>query len=179
MNVQVHEVSVEQFILTLSNLKQFLLKAEGFAQARKFDMQVLLETRLFPDMFPLSKQIQTACDAAKFCGSRLTDVKAPVFDDKEANFQDYIKRIDKTIDYLKSLDREDFLKFEEKKIRFPWNPGQELDGKSYLVQFAIPNFYFHITTAYNILRSSGIELGKADFLGQINWQREGELTDHP
>jgi hypothetical protein len=74
---------------------------------------------------------------------------------------------------------EDFLKFEEKKIRFPWNPGQELDGKSYLVQFAIPNFYFHITTAYNILRSSGIELGKADFLGQIKWQREGELTDHP
>lgn len=172
MQVSVYEVSIEQFILTLKNLKLFLLKAEAFAKAKNFDTQVLLNTRLFPDMFPLGKQIQTACDAAKFCGARLSETKAPVFEDNEVQYHDYIVRIDKTIDYLKTLSAEDFEKYREKKIKFPWNPGQELYGKDYLVQFALPNFYFHVTTAYNILRSCGIELGKADFLGQIDWHQE-------
>jgi len=172
MNVAVYEVSIEQYVLTLTNLKNFLIKAEAFAKAKKFDIQVLLNTRLFPDMFPLGKQIQTACDAAKFCASRLTDVKAPVFEDNEVNFDDFIKRIEMTIDYLKTITLEDFQNYEEKKIKFPWNPGMELRGKDYLVQFAMPNFYFHVTTAYNILRSSGIELGKSDFLGQIDWHQE-------
>lgn len=171
MNVAVYEISVEQFILTLTNLKNFLIKAEGFAKSKKFDIQVLLNTRLFPDMFPLGKQIQTACDAAKFCASRLTDVKAPVFEDNEVQLADFIQRIDKTIDYLKTINLEDFKNYEAKKIKFPWNPGMELHGKDYLIQFAMPNFYFHVTTAYNILRSSGIELGKADFLGQIDWHQ--------
>lgn len=170
MQVSVYEVSIHQFVTTLTGLKALLKKAETTAAARKFDMNVLLETRLFPDMFPLGKQIQTACDAAKFCGSRLSETSPPVFDDHEKNLAEYIERIDKTIAYLKALKEEDFKDFEQKEIIFPWNPTQKLMGKDYLVQFALPNFYFHVTTAYNILRSSGIELGKADYLGKINWQ---------
>lgn len=170
MQVSVYEVSIHQFILTLTNLKALLVKGESVAKAKRFDINVLLETRLFPDMFPLSKQIQTACDAAKFCGSRLSDATPPVFEDQEKSLADYIQRIDKTIEYLKSLDEDDFKAFESKEIVFPWNPNQKLMGKDYLIQFALPNFYFHVTTAYNILRSCGIELGKADYLGKINWQ---------
>lgn len=172
MQVSVYEISVQQFILTLSNLRQILLKAESFAKIKKFDMQVLLQTRLFPDMFPLGKQIQTACDAAKFCGARLSEVPAPSFDDQEEGAQELLRRIDDTLEYLKSLNEEDFQEYENKKIKFPWNPGQELMGKDYLIQFALPNFFFHVTSAYNILRANGIELGKADFLGKINWQAE-------
>ena len=172
MLVSVYDISVHQFILTLSNLRHILIKAEAFAQAKKFEMPVLLETRLYPDMFPLGKQIQTACDAAKFCGSRLTDVTPLAFNDNEQSLADYIARIDHTLEYLNSLEEEDFKNYKEKKIKFPWNQGQELTGKDYLIQFALPNFYFHVTTAYNILRSSGIELGKSDYLGKINWQSQ-------
>ena len=123
-------------------------------------------------MFPLGKQIQTACDAAKFCGARLTLIAPPFHDEKEESFAELITRVDNTIEYLNSLKEEDFEDFEQRKIKFPWNPGKELSGKDYLVEFALPNFYFNITTAYNILRSTGLDLGKADFLGQINWQTE-------
>ena len=143
-----------------------------YSQAKNFDSAILLQTRLFPDMFPLGKQIQTACDAAKFCGSRLSQVAPPVFPDIEESFDELLVRIDKTIEYLDSLTEKDFEDYENKKIRFPWNPGKELNGKNYLIQFALPNFYFHVTTAYNILRSIGLELGKVDFLGPINWQTE-------
>jgi hypothetical protein len=170
MNVSVYEVSVGQFLLTLNNLKNILKKAEQMAQVKKFDMDVLLNCRLFPDMFPLGKQIQTACDAAKFCGSRLTEITAPSFDDSEKKLADYVTRIDETVKYLKELDADDFKEFEAKRIRFAWNPNQELGGRDYLIQFAIPNFYFHVTTAYNILRHCGVELGKADYLGPIHWQ---------
>lgn len=172
MNVSVYSVSAHQFILTLKNLKNILNKAETYSKAKNFDLTILLQTRLFPDMLTLGKHIQTACDAAKFCGSRLTLIPAPTFEDKEETFGELITRIDKTVEYLNSLTEEDFKDFESRKIRFPWNPGKELSGRDYLVEFALPNFYFHITTAYNILRSIGLELGKADFLGSINWQPE-------
>lgn len=176
MQVSVYEISIQQFILTLTNLKNLLKKSQQLAGARKFDMEVLLNTRLFPDMFPLGKQIQTACDAAKFCAHRLSEVEAPTFTDAELKLEDYFKRIEGTITYLKGLVAEDFEEFEKKKIRFAWNPDYELKGKDYLIQFALPNFYFHVTTAYNILRHCGVELGKADYLGPINWQ---PVTPHP
>lgn len=172
MNISVYTVSSHQFISILKNLKNILRKAEEYSKAKNFDAAVLLQTRLFPDMFPLGKQIQTACDAAKFCASRLTQTTPPVFADKEESLHELIARIDKTVEYLSSLKEEDFKDFDQRKIKFPWNPGKELNGKDYLVEFALPNFYFHITTAYNILRSTGLGLGKADFLGQINWQTE-------
>jgi hypothetical protein len=172
MNVSVYSVSTHQFASILKNLKNILRKAEEYSKAKNFNSLVLLQTRLFPDMFPLGKQIQTACDAAKFCGSRLTLIAPQLYEEKEESFAELITRIDRTIEYLNSLKEEDFEDFEQRKIKFPWNPGKELSGKDYLVEFALPNFYFHITTAYNILRSTGLELGKADFLGQINWQTE-------
>ena len=172
MHVSVYSVSTHQFVSMLKNLKNILRKAEDYSKAKNFDPAVLLQTRLFPDMFPLGKQIQTACDAAKFCGSRLTQITPPVFLEKEESFNELMIRIDQTVEYLTSLSEEDFKDYEQRKIKFPWNPGKELSGKDYLVEFALPNFYFHITTAYNILRSTGLELGKVDFLGQINWQTE-------
>ncbi len=172
MNVSVFEVSTHQFVLSLQNIKTILQKAEAYSKTRSFNTEVLLQSRLFPDMFNLGKQIQTTCDAAKFCASRLTQVTPPIFDDKEESFEELLLRIDKTIEYLNSISKEDFKDFATRKIKFPWNPGKELSGKDYLIQFALPNFYFHITTAYNILRSIGLELGKAEFLGQINWQPE-------
>ncbi len=173
MNVSVYAVSTNQFVVMLKNLKSILIKAESYAKTKNFDSVILLQTRLFPDMFPLGKQIQTACDAAKFCGSRLSQVTPPLFDEKEESFPELLNRIDKTVEYLNSLSEEDFKNFEKKIIKFPWYPGKVLSGKDYLIQFALPNFYFHITTAYNILRSIGLELGKVDFLGPVNWQPEG------
>lgn len=166
MDVSVYDMSARQFVLTLRNIKHLLQKAH------KPDSKELLKTQIFPDMFDLGREIQTACDAAKFCGSRLTQVNGPVFEEKVETFDELILRIDKTIEYLESLTPEDFKDFAIRKIKFPWNPGKELSGKDYLIQFALPNFYYHITSAYNILRSTGLELGKADFLGQINWQPE-------
>jgi hypothetical protein len=172
MNVSVYEVSVHQFVLSLQNIKNILKKAETYSKDKNFSTELLLHTRLFPDMFALGQQIQTACDAAKFCASRLSQVSAPKFEDKDESFDELLHRIDKTIEYLNSLTANDFKDFDARKIKFPWKPGKELNGKDYLIQFALPNFYFHISTAYNILRSIGLELGKADFLGQINWQTE-------
>lgn len=172
MNVSVYDVSARQFVLTLRNIKNILEKANIYSRSKKSDSATLLKTKIFIDMFDLGKEIQTACDAAKFCGSRLTQVQAPVFEDKVETFEELIIRIDKTIDYLEALKDDDFKDFAIRKIKFPWNPGKELNGKDYLIQFALPNFYYHITSAYNIIRSTGLELGKADFLGQINWQAE-------
>ena len=172
MNVSVYDVSARQFVLTLRNIKNILQKASIHSLSIKSDSTNLLKTQLFPLMFDLGREIQTACDAAKFCGSRLTQVQAPIFEDKVETFDELIARIDKTIAYLEALKSEDFKDFESRKIKFPWNPGKELNGKDYLIQFALPNFYYHITSAYNIIRSTGLDLGKAEFLGQINWQAE-------
>lgn len=168
MNVSVFEVSARQFVLTLRNIKNLLEKANIHAGPDS----KLLQTQIFPDMFDLGREIQASCDAAKFCGSRLTQLTGPVFEEKIENYEELQIRLDKTINYLLSLKSEDFKDFEKRKIKFPWNPGKELSGKDYLIQFALPNFYYHITSAYNIIRSTGVELGKADFLGQINWQQE-------
>lgn len=170
MEIGVYEVSIQEFSHTLINLRAILLKAQDFAQSRKIDLHVLFETRLFPDMFPLSKQIQVACDTAKLCASRLTGKEPPKFDDSEKEMKEFIHRIDATVEFLKNFKHEDFKNYEAKEVTFPWSPGQKLSGRDYLIQFAIPNFYFHVTTAYNILRASGVELGKADFLGQLSWK---------
>ncbi len=172
MNVSVYELIVPQFILSLTNLKKIIQKAEGYAEAKKVDMEVLFSTRLVPDQFPLSKQIQIACDGAKFCVSRLTGVEPPAFEDNEVTVEEFYDRIDKTIAFLKTVTEEQFQDYESKTVRFYWNPGMYLDGKSYLIQHAIPNFYFHLTTAYSILRASGVELGKPDYLGKQNWQKD-------
>ncbi len=172
MNVPVFELTVPQFILSLTALKGILQRAHEYADARQIDMKVLFQSRLAPDQFPLGKQIQIACDTAKFCAARLTGTTAPSFEDNEKTLSEYFHRIDQTVDFLRGFKPEQFQGYEKRKATFPWYPGHFLDGHNYLVQHAIPNFYFHVTTAYSILRFNGVELGKNDFLGSQNWKPE-------
>ncbi len=170
MNISVFEITVPQFILSLQALKGVLSKAKAMADQKKMTASELFQSRLAADQFPLGRQMQIACDVAKFCASRLTGVAAPSFDDKEATFEDFENRIDKTIEYLRQFKPEQFAGYEKRKVTFPWYPNNYLDGHNYLVQHAIPNFFFHITTTYSILRHLGTELGKADYLGNQNWK---------
>lgn len=172
MNVTVYEITADQFKMSLTNLKNILLKARQWADAKKVNETTLFGLRLAPDMFPLGKQIQVACDIAKGSFMRLTGQTVPVFEDKEATFEDYIQRIDKTIAVLNSAKPEMYANFEKTKQEFPWNPGMQMNGRDYLVQQALPNFYFHASMAYAILRKNGLELGKGDYLGPINFQKK-------
>lgn len=167
MNISIHEVTITQFIWGLTQLKNILNKGKAFSDSKKIDMSVLLSSRLIADQFPLSKQIQITCDTAKGFVGRLTDIEVPKFDDTEKTLEEFFVRIDKTIDILKKVKPEDFKNFESKKITSSFKPGQVLDGKTFLIQHALPNFYFHMTTAYSILRSNGVEVGKDDFVGPI------------
>lgn len=172
MNISVFEVTVPQFILSLQALKNIIKKGYLLVDQKKIDSTSLFQSRLAPDQFPLGRQIQITCDVAKFCASRLTGVPAPSYEDNETTLEEYLHRIDKTIEYLRQFKPEQFQGYEKKKVTFPWYPGNYLEGHNYLVQHAIPNFFFHITTAYSILRHLGAELGKADYLGNQSWKPE-------
>lgn len=172
MKTTVFEVTTNQFKFTLNNLKNIILKTEKWADAKKVDMKTIFNLRLAPDMLPLGRQIQIACDNAKGCVARLTSIEVPVFEDNEQTTQEFVDRIDKTIAVLEKANIESFEKFENKTIEFPWNPGYQLKGSDYLTQFLLPNFYFHTTTAYAILRSNGMDLGKGDYIGPINFTKK-------
>lgn len=170
MQITVFESTIPQFMTELQAMKNILVKAKTWAEPKKIEMETFFQTRLAPDMFPLGKQIQITCDIAKGCATRLTGVAAPVFEDTEKSFDDYVNRIQKTMAYLEGFKAEQFAGFETKTIEFPWYPGKYLAGKDYLIQHAMPNFYFHMSAVYMILRSNGVELGKGDFLGNQNWK---------
>ncbi len=170
MNFSLYDISIPAFIRSLNALLGILDKAKLHADTNKIDMSVLFQTRLIPTQFPLSKQIQIACDAAKLFVPRLTDLKAPSFEDKESTFDEFKTRIQETIAFLETVTPEDFKLANTKIISFPWKPGYELAAKDYILQHSLPNFYFHITTAYSILRSIGVDLGKSDYLGKISWK---------
>ncbi len=170
MNISIYDITVPQFINSLKGLKGYLMKAQAFCETKKIDMGVLFQSRLAPDQFPLSRQIQIACDNAKMTAARMAGVEAPSFEDNEQTLEQFVTRIDKTIAFLEKFSADQFKDFESKKISFFWNPGFYLDGRTYMSQYALPNFYFHLTTAYSILRSCGLDLGKRDYLNQVNWQ---------
>jgi uncharacterized protein len=170
MNISVFEMTAPQFILSLQALKKVLSKGKIMADQKKMDAATLFQSRLAADQFPLGRQIQITCDVAKFCASRLTGLPAPSFEDKESSFEEFDARIDKTIEFLRQFKPEQFVGYEKRKVTFPWYPNNYLDGHNYLVQHAIPNFYFHLTTTYSILRHLGADLGKADYLGNQNWK---------
>ena len=166
MNISMYEASVPVFVRYLGNLKAILQKAVAHAEARKIDPAVLVGSRLFPDMLPLSRQIQLASDMAKSGPSRLVGAEPPKFEDTETTFPQLFERIDKTVAHLKSFQASQFDGSEVRPISLKTARGPlELKGLLYLTQFAIPNFMFHVTTAYDILRHNGVELGKADYLG--------------
>lgn len=162
---------VPQFCRILSNLTRIMDKAQTFADQKKFDPSNLLTARLAPDMFPFTRQVQIACDTAKYYAARLTDKAAPTFDDKEATIPELKQRIAKTIQYLETINPEDFKGWETKKTTNPRREGKYLPGAEFAMHHAIPNFYFHVTTAYDILRHNGVEIGKADYLGEIHWRQ--------
>lgn len=166
MSLTMYSASVPVFVRSLSSLGQWLLKAEAHAEAKKFDVDVLLSTRLAPDMLPFTRQIQIACDSAKFCVARLAGIEAPVFEDKETTMAELKDRIARTLAFVQSVAPDRIEGSDDKDITVPRRDGPVvMKGEAYLDHFALPNLYFHVTTAYALLRHNGVELGKADFLG--------------
>jgi hypothetical protein len=167
MAITMHSASAPLFARALGNMLNWLDKAEAHAQARKFDPNAYLTLRLAPDMLPFTKQVQIATDNAKGCVARLAGVEIPKFEDNEATLDDLRQRIRKTLDFVNSLPAEKFQGAEERAIELPMRNRDPLKftGENYLRFFALPNFYFHVTTAYALLRSGGVEIGKTDFLG--------------
>lgn len=153
----------------LSALSGLLDKAEAYAAAKKIDVAVLLNTRLAPDMFSLTAQVQAACDLAKNGAARLSGAEPPRYEDKEKTLADLKARIAKTLAYAKSVDSKAIDGAADRQLTFPLGPKYtgEMKGDDYLNHFLLPNFYFHVTAAYVILRHCGAEIGKVDYLGNI------------
>ena len=168
MSLSMYQASVPVFVRALGNLANILDKAAVHAEQRGIDPAVLLGTRLYPDMFSLSRQIQIATDMAKGAVARLAGVERPVHADNETRFEDFHKRIDSTLAFLNSIKPEQIDGSEEKAIILTMH-GKDFPfvGQPYLLHYAIPNVFFHTTTAYAILRHSGVDLGKPDFIGGI------------
>lgn len=166
MTISMSSASLPTFRTMLGNLNHILEKGQAHAEARKFDPVALLQYRLAPDMLPFTRQIQVACDAAKNGVARISGVEAPRFEDIETTFPELKARIQKTLDYLASVPAERLDGTEDKEITFP--VGREatrtMKAEAYLKHWALPNFFFHVTMAYAILRHNGVELGKADYL---------------
>jgi len=166
MSISMHSASVPIFTTMLGNLAKWLDKAEAYAAERKFDPVVLLGTRLAPDMLPFTRQVQIACDGPKFCVARLAGVEAPKFDDNEATIAELKARIAKTIAYVNSIPAAQIDGTEAKDITIPRREGSHvMQGEPYLKHFVQPNLFFHVTTAYALLRHNGVPLGKGDYLG--------------
>ncbi len=169
MKISMYEASIPTFLHSLNSLKAILEKGIAHAEARKFDPNLLAATRLTVDMLPLTRQIQIASDAAKGAAARLTGVDPPKFEDNETTVADLIARIGKTVDYLQGFKPEQFEGSDERTITIA-TPRQTFTfpGLVFLRHWAIPNFFFHVTTAYNLLRANGVEIGKADYLGRVS-----------
>ena len=168
MSISMYSASVPVFAHTLGNLSRLLDKALAHAAAKQFDAAVLLGSRLAPDMLPLARQVQIACDAAKFAAARLAGVEAPAMADEEASIAELKERIARTITYVLSVPAARIEGSDAREVQVPMR-GRDplvLSGESYLTNFVLPNFYFHVTTAYALLRHNGVELGKRDYLGR-------------
>jgi hypothetical protein len=162
-----YDISVPQFTKVLQNLSAMLDRGAAYAEEKKFDVEVLLNFRLAPDQFNFIRQVQIACDTAKLGVSRLTGKEAPSFEDNEKTLPELKARIDKTIAYLATVTEADFASSAERHITQPRWAGKYLTGKEFALQHMVPNFYFHVTTAYGILRHNGVNVGKKDYLGAM------------
>lgn len=162
--------TVKQFSKMLKNLSAMLDKAKTYADEKKFAVDVLLDSRLAPDQFNFIRQIQIACDTAKGSAASWTNKEAPVHADNEKSLAELKERIDFTTTYLNSFSEADFKDAATQKISRPRWEGKHLLGEEFLFEHAVPNFYFHLTTAYAILRHNGVPLGKKDYLGAINYR---------
>jgi hypothetical protein len=168
MSISMYDISIPALTRGLANMSAFLDKAAAHAEAKKFDTLVLAQARLFPDMHPLTRQVQIACDTAKGAGARLAQLEIPKHPDTEATFPELKARIAKTLEFLKSITPAQVQGAESREIeiKFP-NGAWKFTGISYVTDFALPNFYFHVSMVYALLRSNGVDVGKGDFLGAI------------
>lgn len=169
MSISMHSASVPVFQRQLGAMLKWLDKAEAHAQAKKFDTAVYLQARLAPDMLPFVSQIRIASDAAKGCVARLAGQEPPKFEDNETTLADLRQRIDKTLDYVGSVPAEAINGSEEREIVLPMRNRDplKLQGEFFLKHWALPNFFFHCTTAYALLRHNGVDVGKGDFLNVL------------
>ena len=165
--MSLHDASVSQMSKMLRNLEGWLDKAEAHAKAKGFEVDVLANARLAPDQYALVRQIQAACDNAKFTAARLAGVTPPANPDTETTIAELRARIRSTLGFLETVNAEQLADAAEREITLPFLPGKGIKGAHYLVDMALPNFYFHITTAYAILRHNGVNVGKLDFIGHI------------
>lgn len=166
MSTSLHAESTVVFQRFLANLRKILEKARDHAASHQIDESAILTDRLFPDMFPMARQVRIACDAAKGAVARLAGLEIPSFPDVEASFDDLIARIDQTVAFIDAVPESAFESAEQREIVLSF-PGRriEFNGADYLRTWALPNFYFHVATAYGLLRSNGVPVGKRDYLG--------------
>ena len=168
MSNLMYSLSVPVFVRMLRNLEGVLDKGAAYATARKIDPSVLVNARLYPDMFPLAAQVRIAGDFAKGAAARLTGQEPPRYEDNEVTFEDLKARIVKTVAYVESFRAEQFEGAETRTVTMKMRgEDKQFDGVTYLANIVLPNFYFHATTAYDILRHNGVDLGKRDFIGPV------------
>lgn len=167
MTISMHAASAPVFTQLLGSLSDILGKAVAYAESRKIDPAVLLQSRLYPDMLPLLRQVQIACDFAKGVCSRLAGAEVPAHDDTEQTFADLQQRIAKTLAVIESLTPAQFEGSEQREIVLrPGTPKErKMDGQSYLLAYGLPQFFFHVNMAYALLRHNGLEIGKKDYMG--------------
>jgi len=166
MKISMYQASAPRFVNMLNNLSAILDKAQAHVEAKKLDPATLTGCRLFPDMLPMKRQVQIACDSAKGAVARLADVEVPKHEDTEESFAELKARIAKTVDFIKTVSPAQLDGTEDKNIHLKLGPREvDYTGMQYLLGHALPNFYFHVTTAYDILRHNGVELGKRDYIG--------------
>ena len=165
--MNIHDV-VPQYAKMLHNLEQWLDKADAHAKAKKFELDTLVQARLAPDMYSLDRQIQAACDTAKFSASYLSGKEAPAHPDTEKTIAELRARIKACLSFLETIAPNDVAGAEERKVSPKWLQGKWVKGDQFLLQMSLPNFYFHVTAAYAILRHNGVSLGKRDYLGTLS-----------
>ncbi len=159
--------AIRLFAKMLQNLEHWMDKAAAYAKAKPFEVDVLAQARLAPDQYAFNRQVQSACDQAKFAAAYLGGKTAPAHPDTEQTFAELRERIHKCLGFLETVQAKDFAGAEQRKVSPSWLGGRWLRGDDYLAHVAIPNFFFHVTTAYAILRHNGVEVGKMDFMGGL------------
>ena len=167
MTLSMHAASVPVFKQMLGSLDEILARAEAHAAERKIDTDALLQARLYPDMFPLVKQVQIACDFARGVSARLAGVELPVFDGEQQSFPELRDLVARTLAFIDSLDAQSFADAGTREIVLrPGTPKERrLEGQPYLLHYGLPQFFFHVTTAYDLLRHNGVAVGKRDYMG--------------
>jgi len=165
MAISMYDATIPVLIRGLGILDEYLDRAAAFAADNKIDPKVLVNARLAPDMLPLSGQVQRASDTSKGAIPRLTDLQAPSFSDTEATLEDLKKRVADTVAFLKSVTPEHLRGAQERKVELKFLNNAVMTGDVFVLQFLLPNFFFHVTTAHDILRHNGVKVGKRDYLG--------------